>query len=179
MHFRIDFCCFFGSLAGWLAGWLAGLGWLAGWAGWLAGLSAKPWRLQCSRAFGLEAARHPGASQTRFWHGRYCTNRLFMEIVFNAFGDWFLLFCESFGSYFIDYWFEISMFEASQTRFWHGRYCKNQFLMEIVFNAVWDLFLLFFQKPWELVLSTTDSKFRPSGLPKRGSGMESIAKIDF
>ena len=50
MHFRIDFCCFSGSLAGWLAGWLAswaGLpgwlgwlaGWLAGWAGWLAGLA--------------------------------------------------------------------------------------------------------------------------------------------
>ena len=140
---------------------------------------AKPWGLQCSRAFGLEAARHPGASQTRFWHGRYCKNRLLMEIVFNAFGDWFLLFCESFGSYFIDYWFEISMFEASQTRFWHGRYCKNQFLMEIVYNATWDLFLLVFQKPWELVLSITDSKFRSSGLPKRGSGMESIAKISF
>ena len=40
-------------------------------------------------------------------------------------------------------------------------------------------FCCFFQKPWELVLSIADSKFRSSGLPKRGSGMESIAKIDF
>ena len=52
-------------------------------------------------------------------------------------------FAEALGASFIDYWFEISMFEASQTRFWHGRYCKNQLLMEIVFNAFWNWFLLF------------------------------------
>ena len=31
-----------------------------------------------------------GTSKSRFSHGRYCTNRLFMEIVFNAFRDRFL-----------------------------------------------------------------------------------------
>ena len=56
---------------------------------------------------------------------------------------------------------------------------KISFWWKSFFNAVWDLLLLFFQKPWELVLSITDSKFRSSGLPKRGSGMEGIAKIDF
>ena len=59
------------------------------------------------------------------------------------FGIDFCCFAEALGASFIDYWFEISMFEASQTRFLHRRYCKNRLLMEIVFNAFWNWFLLF------------------------------------
>ena len=74
MHFGIDFCCFFGSLAGWLAGslaiwaglagWLGRLvGWLAGWAGWLAGLAglAIPGlSLEGFSALELLGSRRPG-----------------------------------------------------------------------------------------------------------------------
>ena len=59
------------------------------------------------------------------------------------FGIDFCCFAEALGASFIDYWFEISMFEASQTRFLHGRYWKKRLLMEIVFNVFWGWFLLF------------------------------------
>ena len=51
--------------------------------------------------------------------------------------------------------------------------------MEIVFNAFRELIFVVLWKPWELVSSITDSKFRCSGLPKRGFDIEGIAKIDF
>ena len=51
--------------------------------------------------------------------------------------------------------------------------------MEIAFNAFWGLVFIVFWKPWELVLSITDSTFRCSGLPKRCSDMECVAKIVF
>jgi hypothetical protein len=59
------------------------------------------------------------------------------------FGIDFCCFAEALGASFIDYWLAISMFEASQTRFLHGRYCKNRLLMGIVLNAFWNWFLLF------------------------------------
>ena len=50
--------------------------------------------------------------------------------------------------------------------------------MEIVFN-VFGIGFCCFVKALGAILSIIDSKFRCSRLPKRGSGMEGIAKISF
>ena len=105
----------------------------------------------------------------------------------------FSCFSEALGISFIDFWLENSMFGISQTRFSHGKYCKNRLLVEIAFYAFGDLrpptlnhsisqakihFCCYFEG-LGLVLSIFDWKFRCPGFPKRDFRMESIAKIDF
>ena len=60
------------------------------------------------------------------------------------FGIDFCSFFEALEISFIGFWLENSMFGTSQTRFWHGRYCKNRLLVGIVLYAFGDRFLLFF-----------------------------------
>ena len=130
MHFRIGFCCFFGSLAGWLAGLLAG--WL-GWAGWLAGLAGlviPGLSLEGFSALELLGSRRPG---TQGLPKRGSD----MECIAK-----------------IDFWWKLCLMHLGI-----GFCC--------------------FVKALGVILSIIDSKFRCSRLPKRGSGMEGIAKISF
>ena len=103
------------------------------WKPWEVVLSIIDSKFRCSR-LPKRGSDMEGIAKISFWWKSFLMQ----------FGIGFCCFLEALRVSFIDYWFEISMFGASQTRFWHGRYCKNRLLMEIVFNAFWDWFLLFF-----------------------------------